>query len=401
MKDDARDVDVIWMAAVEAWSSGDLPLAFHLCQAAATRGKDDAELNGLMASIALGLGQFDRARIYLDAAAALALANFVQKQRYLVIQPWGCGFWGEVDHVLCQLAVAEITGRIPIVHWGARGTYAATGRDNSWEAYFQPVSSVRLDDLRGCETPIFPAYWASTDDIRLTSVERGRPHDRRTSALYALSASEEIVVVDGYSRMHDVVPWAPPEHWIASTPVEEIYRRLCAAHLRLVPELAGEVDRLSASILSRRPVLGVHFRAQTASKDNESFEHRWLSWQDYFPTVDHFIETTPAGAVFLLTDLRPCLEDFRARYGTRLLSLKAQRLDRPDQIEVRLKADADVEAAARQVILDVYLASRCDAFLGDGASGVSCAVGHLKKWPPGTFHLLRANVALTPGRIQV
>jgi len=392
--------DACWAAAVEAWSSGDLPLAFHLCQASMARGNDRAELHGLMASIAIALGQFARAADYLEAAARRTPVTTDAGPRYLVIQPWGCGFWGEVDHVLCQLAVAEITGRIPIVHWGAQGTYAARGRENSWEAYFQPVAGVRLPDLAGEERRVFPSYSQSSGLAR-TSLEQGRPHDQRTSSLYALSAPEEIVVADRYDRLLDILPWAPAGHWLTQLPPDEVYRRLYAKYMRLTPQLAEEVERMAEAVLPTGPVLAVHYRAQTASKDNESIEHRSLTWEQYFPTVDRFLSDVPGGKIFLLTDLRPCLEAFRARYGDRLSMLEAQRLDRADQIEVRLMADVDLEAAAKQVVLDVYLAARCDAFLGDGASGVSCAVGHLKHWPSGTYQLLRANVVLTPGRVQL
>lgn len=397
----AEETGTVWMAAIEAWSSGDLPLAFHLCQAAVVRGKDDAEVYRLMASIAIGLDRLDQARRYLGEAAARSSAPRTDRPRYLVIEPWGCGFWGEVDHVICQLAVAEITGRVPIINWGTHGAYAVPGCQNSWEAYFQQVSAAHLDDISSRTNDVFPPYRATDRNLRLTSLERGRPHDMRTSSLYALSAPEEIVIADGHTRMHDIVPWAQSMHWMASASVEEIYRRLCRNHLHLVPDLASEVERLASAILSRRPILGVHYRAQTQSKNNESFEHRTLSWEEYFPAIEQFLTLAPSATVFLMTDLRPCLDAFQARYGARLVVLDAQRLDHADQIEVRLKVDADLEAAARQVIIDVYLAARCDAFLGDGASGVSCAVGYLKEWPPGTYHLLRANVALTPGRIQV
>ncbi len=37
--------------------------------------------------------------------------------RFLLIKSWGCGFWSDVDHVMGQLLVAEITNRIPVIYW--------------------------------------------------------------------------------------------------------------------------------------------------------------------------------------------------------------------------------------------------------------------------------------------
>lgn len=45
-----------------------------------------------------------------------------------------------------------------------------------------------------------------------------------------------------------------------------------------------------------------------------------------------------------------------------------------------------------EVLIDAYLAARCQWFVGDGASGVSCAIAHLKEWPSDALHLVRQNV---------
>jgi hypothetical protein len=45
-----------------------------------------------------------------------------------------------------------------------------------------------------------------------------------------------------------------------------------------------------------------------------------------------------------------------------------------------------------EVLLDAVLAARADAFVGDGASNVSCSIAYLKKWPAGRLTLLRRNV---------
>lgn len=44
-----------------------------------------------------------------------------------------------------------------------------------------------------------------------------------------------------------------------------------------------------------------------------------------------------------------------------------------------------------QVIMDSWLAARCDMFLGNGGSNVSVGIRHLKDWRQGTFFLLGAD----------
>src|SRR5258708_1037001 len=117
-----RDLDAqrehAWIAAQEAWIEGRVPEAYHYWHAALARGKENAAVFALMASIAIALGRFEQAQDYLRCAREQAPAPEANRLRYLLIQPWGCGFWGEVLNTLQQIAFAEIEGRIPIVWWG-------------------------------------------------------------------------------------------------------------------------------------------------------------------------------------------------------------------------------------------------------------------------------------------
>ena len=98
------------------------------------------------------------------------------------------------------------------------------------------------------------------------------------------------------------------------------------------------------------------------------------------------------GAIFLLTDVEDAADTFRARLGDRLIVLPRQRLAHGGQFDVGLDRGQDLALLANEVIEDAYLAAKCDCFLGDGASGVSCTVTALKDWPEGHVRLLRRNV---------
>jgi protein O-GlcNAc transferase len=355
------------------------------------------DLYSLMAAIALGLRQYDKAKHYALLAKAAQLPQ-TPRQRYLLIQPWGCGLWGEIDHVLSQLALAEITGRIPVVHWGVRGAYPVPGVANAWEAYFEPVADVGLSDIEHDAQSFFPSWW-QRDTIRVTSVEAEEGARLRMSSLYFLGADEDVVVANAHARMLDILPWAPEGHWLASASAQQAYETLFARYIRLVSPLKKRVDEAAAT-LGPRPVLAIHFRAQTAEKLAESHQRTWLEPEDYFPGVDSFLHANPTGSLFLLTDLERCVDIFAARYGTRLQTIGVTRLAHESEIEIRFKADVDLRAAAEEVIVDAYVAARCDAFVGDGISGVSCAIGYMKHWAPGTFFLLRPSVIMAMGRIQ-
>ena len=321
-----------------------------------------------------------------------------QNRRYLLIQPWGCGFWGEIDHVLSQLALAEITGRIPVVHWGARGAYPVPNMANAWEAYFEPVAGVGLSVVERDARSFYPPWWRR-ETIGVTSLEVEGGAHLRMSSLYFLGANEDVVVANAHSRMLDILPWAPEGHWLASASAQSAYEILFSRYIRLLPHLKRRIDEAAAT-LGQRPVLAVHFRAQTTEKLVEGYQRAGLEPEDYFPGVDSFLHANPTGSLFLLTDLERCVDIFRARYGQRLRTVSATRLAHESEIEIRFKAGVDLKAAAEEVIVDAYVAARCDAFVGDGISGVSCAIGYLKHWAPGTFFLLRPSVILEAGRIQ-
>lgn len=389
----------LFESAIEAWWEGNAPLAFHYCQAALARGLATPDLYRLLGAIASEFGQYDQAISCLTEAKRLrGFTPSSTAPRYLVIQPWGCGFWGEVDHALAQFAIAEITGRQPIVYWGDDCIYAYPGLINAWEGYFRPVSDVVFADVRKPGLSYFPKRW-NVNNLHLTSAGRNLPPKQRLSSLVALDADENVVVADCHNRLLDILPWAPFDHWLAKLSAEAAYRELARKYLRLTEALENEIDRLCALIFQRRPVMAVHYRTQSREKDQESAEGIHLSVKDYFPQIDQFLLEHPQGSIFLLTDFMPAVQAMLQRYAPRVFTLSTHRLDREEDIEVTFQP-LDRSVLAREVIIDVYIAARCDFFLGDGASGVSCSVGHLKEWPTGSFRLLRENVVLMPGRVQ-
>jgi protein O-GlcNAc transferase len=320
--------------AVEAWRTGRTALAFHFCQAALVREGESADLFRLLGSIAAQLGQYERAIDYLGGARRLAAAarRPAGDPGLLAIHPWGCGFWGEIDHVLAQLAAAEITGRQPVVYWGDRCLYRAPGVANAWEAYFKPVSAVGAEALTRPGLTYAPGRW-NADTILKPAVSRDVPSER-TSSLELLDASEDVAVVDCHNRLLDLLPWAPDGHWLAGLAPETAYRRLAQRHLRLADPLAETVERLAAVLVQRAPVLAVHYRTQSQIKDQESGEKSGVAMVDYLPEVDRFLAENPGGTIFLLTDFAPALRLFLERYPDRVTTLPAVRLEHEQQVEV-------------------------------------------------------------------
>ena len=86
----------------------------------------------------------DRAREMAQAARALAASSGAQarrtRQKYLLIKAWGYGFWSDMDHVVGQLLLAELTVAAPRSCTGASNTlFGAAGVANAFAPVFPPA----------------------------------------------------------------------------------------------------------------------------------------------------------------------------------------------------------------------------------------------------------------------
>jgi hypothetical protein len=91
-----------------------------------------------------------------------------------------------------------------------------------------------------------------------------------------------------------------------------------------------------------------------------------------------------------MTDDREILQDYLGRYGDRVLTTSATRTDNAQG--VHYQSHSSRYRLAEEVIVDVLLALRCQGFIGNGLSNVSCAVAQMKAWAPGTLKLLGARL---------
>ena len=160
------------------------------------------------------------------------------------------------------------------------------------------------------------------------------------------------------------------------------------------------MDRLEAQLLKRRPAIAVHYRTQGGPKIMESSDKQALMPDAFVATIDGYLKDRPDGGVYLMTDFAPAVAYFRERYGERLSCRDVIRVERAEEHSVEIHLQHDGVALAHDVIFDSYLAARCEAFVGDGASGVSQAITRLKDWPAGTMALFRPGEMAPPGQVR-
>ena len=148
----------------------------------------------MLAIISLKLGFFDQARRHMEAARQLIQPSD-RRERFLVIRAWGAGFWADVLHTIHGLALAEASGRTPIVHWGLECRYRRAGIENAWPLYFEPVS---------------PHTIATAERALLRSSEGF------CRALQSTQLVRTCLEGQGRLKVCPCSPWRACHHWVSS-----------------------------------------------------------------------------------------------------------------------------------------------------------------------------------------
>jgi hypothetical protein len=303
------------------------------------------------------------------------------KAQYLLIKAWGFGFWSDLDHVLAGLLLAEITGRTPMVYWGGNSLFRESDTVNAFESFFEPVSALQLETLQREDLSFYPAKWHA-GNLQQEDVQKWSGEGSRQTGLYMLRRQEDVVVSDFHTKLNDLIAWIPTGHPLHGMDRNALYRHVFAKYLRLKPALQQKVDDLAHTALGGRQWLAVHMRGSDKVRE---MGHLDVLNQAYWASIDKILQVNPGLHIFLLTDSEPLLAEFRQRYTNRVLNLDCVRSSNDTGVHY---AGHSGRQLGEQVILDSWLAARCDMFLGNGGSNVSVGIRHLKDWRPGTFFLL-------------
>lgn len=379
--------------AIQAFQKGNLQKADLLCRLTLAEQPAHVQAWQLLALIAQRLGDqamashYDAtARGHLPGTESVLTAPVethrpVTTPRYLLIKAWGFGFWSDLDHLYGSLLLAELTGRIPVVHWGRNSLFRAPDTVNAFDCFFEPVSGATWHDLTEPDLSYFPDKW-NAGNLGLEDHLKWQGPGSRLTGLYALHRPENVVVCDFHTKVNDLMAWIPPASPLFGMERNSLYRHLYQKYVRLKPHLTQMVDTWWADHMAGRHWLAVHVRGTDKVQE---VGHLAQINEAYSARIDQILKVNPLLSIFLMTDSEQILAQFKARYGDKVLFTPCQRGS--GQTGVHLEGHPGV-LMGEQVILDAYLASRCDFFLGNGGSNVSTGIRHLKRWSKGTFFLI-------------
>lgn len=327
-----------------------------------------------------------RIRENLEAVRQMAEPILPPGQRYLLIKSWGFGFWADMVQVLGSLLLAEVTGRIPVTYWGPDSLFAGRSGQDAFLHYFEPVSSVSLEDLAQIpHAGFFPPRWHA-GNLRETGVAKWEGKGSRAGAVYFLNRPETVAVSDFHIGVVNVMPWLPQTHAMRDKPLAEIYRYLAAKYLKPCENILAACDAFFDAHLAGAPFVAVHMRGSDKAIEDPELEATNRAFFSALDSVDK------SWRIFLLTDDVHRLAQMKGLYGSRIIATDCQRTSNSEGLHYA--ATTDPVRAGREIMIDTYLALRAQRFIGNGRSNVSAMIAVLKDWAPDALTLIGRSVLM-------
>jgi protein O-GlcNAc transferase len=392
--------------AARALAAGNLAASEIACRDVLDLDRQNSSALHMLGVIAARLGMPGHAAAYLKAAVradpgnAEARANLnrlknaprrrgtgnPESPKFLLIKSWGYGFWSDVSQVLGSLLLAEITGRIPVTHWGGNSLFGDGSSGDAFALFFKPVSNVTLQDLAQIDgATFFPPKWNRanlTDD----NVAKWDGHGSRAAAVYFLNRPETIAVSDFYIGVVNVAPWITGDHPMHGKPLEEIYRYLVDKYLIPHAVARSAWDAFFRVHLEGLPFVAVHMRGSDKIVEDPDVHATNQSFLSALASID------PTWRIFLLTDEEQYRARIKAVYGDRVIATTCQRTS--TSTGVHYLPSVNRVQAGLEVMTDTYLALRANRFIGNGRSNVSAIIAVLKEWKPGDCLLIGRSLLL-------
>lgn len=301
--------------------------------------------------------------------------------KFLLIKAYGWGFWADMEHLIGQLLISELTDRTPVVHWGINSLYSDTISTNAFELYYEPVSSCSLCNVLDPKYTFYPPIWSYKNAL-VEDLDKTAAAYRNLGDMF--NSNADVLVSDTHSFPRPILEYIPKDHWAYGMTPILIYRSIIKKYLRLKPDITVQIDDFyNKYIENEQPVLGVHVRG--TDKVIEVANLNELN-KRYHIQIRRQIKACGIKKIFLLTDSKKILDEYKRLYGDMILTTDCNRSSGSADKATQIENYIDRRQKGIEVLKDTYLAARCDYFIGNGYSNVSFAVNRLKDWP--TDHIV-------------
>lgn len=342
----------------------------------------------------------------------------MSNDRFLLIKAWSYILWADVEHVLGQLLIAELTDRVPVVYWPTHCLHNGFVHTNGFELYFEPVSNYTIFDISKPEYTYYPPVW-DQDNLLIDDPDKETWVYRNIGDI--MCSKENVVIGDVYFDVYNLIPFIKKGHPAYGMTVRQIYSYLFKKYIRVKQDIEVEIQGFYNSWLrDDRPVLAVHVcgvdknRVFSVKKSKEqSYKYNAKSYkkskkdpmekqikvprvgwkrkilepnQPYHEEIKKYIDKYNVKKLFLLTNSEEVLNEYQKKYGSILVNTECKRI--PADAIPTLENPMIKRRRGVEIIKDTYLASKCDFFIGNDFSSLSHAVTNIKDWPDSNVKLL-------------
>ncbi len=344
----------------------------------------------------------------------------MSNDRFLLIKAWSYILWADVEHVMSQLLIAELTNRIPVVYWPTYCLHNGFVHTNGFELYFEPVSNFTIFDVAKPGYTFYPPVW-DEDNLLMDDPDKDSWVYRNIGDI--MSRNENVVVGDVYFDIYTLIPFINKNSPAYGMTVHEIYRYLFRKYIRIKPDINTEIQGYFNSWLkSDGSVLAVHVcKADTSQQFNlihgqkENYKYMLKSYEKtkkdpiekqvkvsrlpwrrskvmepnkpYHDEIKKYIDKYDVKTIFLLTNSEEILTEYKKKYGSMVVATDCKRI-KEDDAPSALESPMIKRRRGIEIVKDTYLASMCDFFIGNDFSSLSQTVCYLKDWPDSNAKLL-------------
>jgi len=340
----------------------------------------------------------------------------MSEDRFLLIRNWSFILWADVEHVLSQLLIAELAGRIPVVYWPTHCLHNGFIHTNGFELYFEPVSRYSIFDLAKPEYSYYPPTW---DSDNLLSDDQSKEACLYRNIGDIISSNSNVVIGDIYIPVYQLIPFIKRHHPAYGMTVFQVNCYLFRKYIRIKQDIETEIQGFYNSWLRNEGlVLAVHVLREKEEpvydlavyrkKDARYYLNDPLNFKKkkkrlkinrtllkanvmYRDEIKKFIEKYNVQKIFLLTNCGQIVDEYQREYGSMVVLTSCKRMEKEESPSAMdnpmVKRRQGIE-----IIKDTYLAAKCSFFIGSDCSSLSHAVSYIKDWPKNNLKLLFRNV---------
>lgn len=262
-----------------------------------------------------------------------------------IAQTMGCdGFFAELRFILAELFFADEFGFVPVVQMPRNSFYAEkneiNGTTNPFEYYFEPVSEISLEQ----------AYESS-------AVVEHNWHQR--------------------NYMHQVLDmnsgYLPSEEYMVEA--AKLVKKYIHLNCIVKPQVNGAID----SVLENCKTIGVHVRGADFKRHYKNHPNI-VTIQEYIDAAEEAMKEQLFERIFLATDDMEALEQFKERFGDRVVFYEDVIRTKDDETVMKSEVAREKHhyKLGLEVIRDVYTLAACDGIVA-GLSNVSIFARIVKK----------------------